>query len=148
MGQRPRVRARAVLLSAALICACQRGREGSEPGADQAPDHAAAPAPAPSPAPAPAPAPVDDAAAYARDVDRICRVKELSGVETQPDLNPLVATAQWLSDNLETDAGRQLVIRINGLPTTERAAAYDAEATRVGLTACPTARAWDKSAAH
>jgi len=158
MGQRPRVRARAVLLSAALICACQRGREGgesAESGADHATDHAAAPAPAPSPSPALAPAPsptpsapVDDAAAYARDVDRICRVKELSGVETQPELNPLVATAQWLSDNLETDAGRQLVIRINGLPTTERAAAYDAEATRVGLTACPTARAWDKSAAH
>src|SRR5262245_11363611 len=96
MGQRPRVRARAVLLSAALLCACQRGESGEsgESGA-AATDHAAAPAPAPSPSPSPAPAPspapspapVDDPAAYARDVDRICRVEELSGVATQPELN-------------------------------------------------------------
>lgn len=153
MGQRPRVRARAVLVSAALICACQRG----ESGADQATDRAAAPAPAPAPAPsppprpspAPTPAPVaDDADAYARDIDRICRVEELSDVASQPGVNPVVATAQWLSANLETDAGRQFVIRVNGLPEKDRGAAYDTEATRVGLTTCATARAWDKTAAH
>ena len=74
-------------------------------------------------------------------------MQELSDVAHNPDLNPLVATAQWLSDNLETEAGRQLVLRINALSTAERAAAYDAEAAKAGLTACPTARAWDKSGA-
>lgn len=99
--------------------------------------------------PTPTPAPVaDDADAYARDIDRICRVEELSDVASQPGVNPVVATAQWLSANLETDAGRQFVIRVNGLPEKDRGAAYDTEATRVGLTTCATARAWDKTAAH
>jgi len=74
-------------------------------------------------------------------------VQELSEVDKQPGVNPVVATAQWLSANLETDAGRQFVIRVNGLPEKDRGPAYDTEATRVGLAACPTARAWDKTAA-
>jgi len=127
---------RAVLLWAALVCACQQGEsDAGDPKA--APARAAAP-------PATKPVAPADPAAYARDVDRICNVFERAGAG-EPGTNPEVATGDWLITNLETVQARALLPKINSLPESERAAAYDAEAARVGLTTCPTARAWDKA---
>jgi hypothetical protein len=129
-GKFPRMRVSAVLVWAALACACQRGE--SDAG-----DPKAAPAPAKT-------APPADPAAYARDVDRICNVFERAGAG-EPGVNPEVATGDWLIENLETLQARQLLPKINSLPDSERATAYDAEARKVGLASCPTARAWDKA---
>jgi len=138
------MRATAVLVWAALLCAsaCQRGESGAP--RDKTPP---APAPTPSPAPAPAPAPTaaPDPAAFARDVERICNVAERAGIG-QEGVNPDVAQADWLGDNIETDEARTLIREINSLPAPERAAAYDKAAAKVGLTTgCPTARAWDNA---
>lgn len=129
---------RAVLLWAVLVCACQQGESGAGD-----PKAATAPAPAVTP-PATKPVAPPDPAAYARDVDRICNVFERAGAG-EPGTNPEVATGDWLITNLETTQARALLPKINALPEPERAAAYDAEAAKVGLTACPTARAWDKA---
>jgi hypothetical protein len=126
-----------VLVWAALVCvsACQRGES-------DAPRDKPAPAPAPTPAPTPA---APDPAAFRRDVDRICNVAERAGIG-QEGVNPDVAQADWLAENIETNEARALIREINGLPAAQRAAAYDAVAAKVGLTGgCPTARAWDNA---
>jgi hypothetical protein len=114
-----------------------------------------APAPAPAPAPTTPPAPAEatppagapsespaTASPYARDLDRICNVERLAAAD-QPGVVPALVTAQWLAANLESQEARDFLVRWNGTAASERATTLDGEAARVGLTACPTARAWD-----
>jgi hypothetical protein len=79
---------------------------------------------------------------YTRDLDRICNVETLVAVDS-PGVNPALLTAQYLAANLETQEARDFLARWNGVAAGERATTLDAEAVRAGLTACPTARAWD-----
>jgi hypothetical protein len=138
----------AVVIAIALAGACQRGES------DAAKQAAAAPTPRPAPAPAPAPSepteptepvPVQNLAdAYARDIDRICRVMELSAAGADPGVNPTLVTAQWLQANLESEQAREfLITRLNRSSDAERGPLLDAESTRVGLSSCPTARLYD-----
>jgi hypothetical protein len=153
------------LLVLTLGVGCQRGEsDAPAPAPAVAPSPTAGSAtaptkPSPTPTPTPSPSPpappaagepapsavpddVPGATAYARDVARICRVEELAG--SDPGTNPVLATAQYLAANLESQQGRDLSIKVNSIPTAERAALLDAAAAEVGLTTgCPTARRWD-----
>ena len=139
----------AAVIAAVLATACQRGEDPSAQGTPAVQPHPqdlrpATPTPAPSP-PVPVQiAPADEAAAYARDIDRICRVEELSSANADPGVNPVLVTAQWLQANLETRAANDwLITRFNRVADAERGPLLDAEATRVGLSRCPTARRYD-----
>lgn len=81
--------------------------------------------------------------AYARDLDRICRVKEYA-TRDQPGADTLYATANWLGAHLETPAARDLLARFSRAGDRDKGPLLRAELTRVGAPAdCPTAAEWE-----
>jgi hypothetical protein len=79
-------------------------------------------------------------AAYRADVQRICDVLSLSGADQVSPSERTALTAQWLGDNLETEAGVDFMIAFKSAP--DPAAALRDEASRLGLPGCPLADSW------
>jgi hypothetical protein len=110
-----------------------------------APKPADPPAAAPDPAPAAAPDPAPAAPAskeYAADIEKLCDVVRLAGVEGDRTDDRLLPIANWLAANLTTAESRQFLVRIQPMAGLEKADALDAEARRVGLAGCNLAAEW------
>jgi hypothetical protein len=106
--------------------------------APAAPAAAAAAAPAAAPA-APGPRPP---AEYAGDIEKLCDVVRLSGAASDPSGDRRLPIANWLAANLTTTESRQFLARIQPLVGDQKADALEAEARRVGLSACSLAAEW------
>ncbi|MEO8698876.1 MAG: hypothetical protein ABI867_02500 [Kofleriaceae bacterium] len=77
---------------------------------------------------------------YTADIDNLCNVMERSGAATKPERTFVSAT--WLGQHITTQEGRRFLARIQTLTGEPKAAALEAEATRVGLSGCPLAGDW------
>lgn len=154
----------AAALAAAPALGCQgegaRRRNAAEGSAAASVPPAAAPDPTPAPAPAPTaeglPAPTAGSAGsagpapltkeYAGDIGKLCDVMQLSNAINEPEVDPRLTTAQWLAANLATQESRLFLARIQPLDGAAKADALEAEARRVGLSACALAADWRKPA--
>ena len=103
-----------------VICACQ-----SDDKPAKQPESAAAPA-------------ADDKT-YAEDIGRLCDSMSLSGADKLEKLERVAPHSKWLGENLKTKAAQQFLIKTAPLKGEARAAAYEAEAKRVGLSGCALA---------
>ena len=105
---------------------------------------AAAPAPTPAPAAPAAPAgpSTPPSKEYAADIEKLCDVVRLAGVEGDRTDDRLLPIANWLAANLTTAESRQFLVRIQPMADLEKADALDAEARRVGLSGCNLAGEW------
>jgi hypothetical protein len=129
-------------LAAALAASVGFGCRGSDPPKPSAGDPPAAPASmAPGPAAPPAPGP-PPSAEYAGDIAKLCDVVQLSGAASDPSGDRRLPIANWLAANLTTAESRQFLARIQPLVGDQKAAALEAEARRVGLSACSLAAEW------
>jgi len=81
-------------------------------------------------------------ATYAKDVERICNVEELSGALKEDPNARSTLVAVWLGNNLVTQEARELMAQQAQLPPAKKAALLRAEAREVGLSGCPTADTW------
>ena len=91
------------------------------------------------PAAKPAPAPVSDDKLYAEDFQRLCDSMQLSGADKMEKLERVAPHSKWLGENLKTKAAQQFLIKTQPLKGEEKAAAFEAEAKRVGLSGCALA---------
>jgi len=103
--------------AAGVVTACQRDAAGTPP-APTAP------------------------ALYRTDIENLCDVIVKSGADRmEPAERPLVI-ANWLAAHFQTSEAHEYLIRIQPLTGEPKAAALEAEATRVGLPRCALAAAW------
>ena len=79
---------------------------------------------------------------YQRDLERICHSLERSGALEQSEGQRAMAVAYWLSNNIETIKGRQLLARINRAKPEGKVAILTEESKRMGMTSCPLAVSW------
>lgn len=96
------------------------------------------PTPPPVVAAAPA-APASDDQRYAEDIRLLCDSMALSGADKLQKLERVAPHSKWLGENLKTKAVQQFLVKTGPLKGEERAAAYEAEAQRVGLPGCALA---------
>ncbi len=164
---RPMKRISCLAAAAALAASAGLGCQGDgprKPGASDPPAGPAASAPKPAvpPPPAippgpPATAPTAPAATpaspaspagpppskeYAADIEKLCDVVRLAGVEGDRTNDRLLLIANWLAANLTTAESRQFLVRIQPLGDEPKADALDAEARRVGLPGCNLSAEW------
>jgi len=79
---------------------------------------------------------------YRADIENLCDVIVKSGADRlDPSERPLVI-ANWLAAHFQTSEAHDYLIRIQPLTGEPKAAALDAEATRVGLPRCALAAEW------
>jgi len=76
---------------------------------------------------------------YAEDIGRLCDSMSLSGADKMEKLERVAPHSKWLGENLKTKAAQDFLIKTSPLKGEERAAAYEAEAKRVGLSGCALA---------
>ena len=89
--------------------------------------------------PAPvAPASSDDKL-YAEDIQKLCDSMALSGADKLEKLERVAPHSKWLGENLKTKAAQTFLISTQPLKGEAKAAAFEAEAKRVGLSGCALA---------
>lgn len=81
---------------------------------------------------------------YSRDVERICDSVQLSGAQDMPENDRVFTIAMWLGSNVETQDGRDFLVRIQPLVGEDKARALEDEAKRVGLRTCALAAEWGR----
>ena len=81
-------------------------------------------------------------AAYRADIENLCDAVARSGADQRPADEHALIIATWLGGHLATEEAHQYLVRIQPLTGDAKASALDDEARRVGLAACPLARAW------
>jgi hypothetical protein len=74
--------------------------------------------------------------AYAEDFGRLCDSMKLSGADQMPKLDRVAPHAKWLGENLKTKAAQLFLVKTQPLKGEEKAAAFEAEAKRLGLPGC------------
>ncbi len=84
---------------------------------------------------------------YKGDIDNLCNVLKRSGADqlTAGEQQPVIA--MWLGPNIKTKPGHDFLVTIAPLQGTAKADALDAEAKRVGISACPLAAEWRRPGA-
>jgi len=87
-------------------------------------------------------APAAVPAAYRQDIDNLCDAVARSGAAARPAAEHPLLIAQWLGANLTTDEAHQFLVKIQPLEGEPKAAALEAEATRIGLPGCALAGVW------
>jgi hypothetical protein len=86
------------------------------------------------------PPPVSEA--YRLDIATLCDVVTRSGADQLPRRERPVRIAVWLAPNLQTAEAHDYLVAIGPLVGEAKAAALEAEATRVGLAGCALADEW------
>ena len=76
---------------------------------------------------------------YAEDIGRLCDSMSLSGADKLEKLERVAPHSKWLGENLKNKAAQDYLIKTSPLKGEARAAAYEAEAKRVGLAGCALA---------
>jgi len=105
-------------ISLAVVAACQRDAASTPPPAPTAPE------------------------LYRTDIENLCDVIVKAGADRlDPGERPLVI-ANWLAAHFQTSEAHDYLIRIQPLTGEAKAAALEAEATRVGLPRCALAGEW------
>jgi hypothetical protein len=114
-----RVQSAHAMLRIALICVCVAGCQREAGGT-------APPVPEP----------------YRDDIAALCNVVTRSGADQVPAAERTVLIATWLSGHLQTAEAHDYLVKIGPLVGDAKAAALEAEATRVGLQKCALAAEW------
>jgi hypothetical protein len=89
------------------------------------------------PAAKPAPAAADQT--YTEDIQRICDSMSLSGADKMAKLERVAPHSKWLGENVKTKEAQKFLISTQPLQGEAKAAAFEAEAKRVGLPGCALA---------
>lgn len=79
---------------------------------------------------------------FGRDLDRICHAEERSGAKAEPEGGRAITVANWLGQNLESQAGRDFLGRLARTAPADKAQLLTAEAAKLGIDPCPLAGAW------
>lgn len=100
-----------------VLCACQSDDKGAKPAETVARSDKA----------------------YAEDFQRLCDSMALSGADKMEKLERVAPHSKWLGENLKTREAQQFLISTQPLKGEAKAAAFEAEAKRVGLSGCALA---------
>ena len=79
---------------------------------------------------------------YRQDIESLCNAMVESGADRLPAGERALPIATWLAAHLRTQEAHEYLIRIQPLVGEPKAAALEAEATRVGLPRCTLASEW------
>lgn len=80
--------------------------------------------------------------AYRADIENLCDVVVRSGADRMDASERALVIANWLAAHLQTPEAHDYLIKIQPLAGEAKAAALEAEASRVGLTRCALATEW------
>lgn len=122
-----------------LVSGCQSGETSAKSGTAAS---AAAKPSGGAPASGTGPVIVSDPTAYAADIGKLCDSLKLSGADQAPQGERNLPLANWLAANLATKESREFLVKIQPLVGEPKADALEAEAHRVGLSACALAAEW------
>jgi len=120
-------------LFGSMAAACQDSRPrpaSGDPAPSAEPPHAAA---------APTAPPGDP---YRADIENLCDALNRSGADQLKPGDRQFAIANWLGNNLQTEAAHAFLVHIQPLQGMAKADALVAEAKRVGLPDCALALEW------
>jgi len=133
---------RSLLISAALLTACQSGESKSpepRPAPEVDPPTLAPQEPGPPPSLA-----IADEEAYRGDISRLCDVMALSGADQLDEGSRMFTVADWLGSNLITEAGHDFLVTMQLESDGRRKGEIlRGEASRLGLPACKLAESWN-----
>ena len=79
---------------------------------------------------------------YRADIATLCDVVARSGADQVPAGERALLIATWLPGHLQTTDAHEYLVKIGLLEGDAKAAALEAEATRVGLPKCALAAEW------
>jgi hypothetical protein len=79
---------------------------------------------------------------YRSDIATLCEVVTRSGADQRPAGERTLMIASWLAGHLQTLEAHAYLVAIGPLVGEAKAAALEAEATRVGLAHCALAAEW------
>ena len=79
---------------------------------------------------------------YRADLENLCDVLARSGADKLPANQRSLVIANWLAARIQTQEAHDYLIKIQPLTGDAKAAALEAEATRVGLPRCALAAEW------
>lgn len=83
---------------------------------------------------------------YAKDIEALCEAITRSGADQGEPEARTYTVATWLGSAIQTQEGRNFLVRIQPLVGAEKASALENEAKRVGLAGCSLADEWRQPA--